>query len=103
VHLVRLFVDVDRWTVGADGMEEREIVALDELDGVSAVSYPASPTTSISLSEAAAAAKRSTGLGQRIGHALRLDEERQWFYRQSREKRMVERRSFSRSWRVGAR
>jgi HK97 family phage prohead protease len=43
--------DGDEWRVGDDGAEEREIHSFGELFDVSAVTYPASPTTSIELAQ----------------------------------------------------
>lgn len=41
----------DAWRIGDDGIEERTISAIGELFDVSAVTYPASPTTSIELAQ----------------------------------------------------
>jgi HK97 family phage prohead protease len=43
--------DGDEWRWGNDGTEEREVLAFSELLDVSAVTYPASPTTSIALAQ----------------------------------------------------
>lgn len=39
----------DEWTLGADGIEDRNVFSFAELFDVSAVTYPASPTTSIEV------------------------------------------------------
>ncbi len=45
----------DEWRFGDDGVEERDVYSFDELFDVSAVTYPASPTTSIELAQRALA------------------------------------------------
>lgn len=44
-------VATDEWNIGDDGIEERDVFSFAELFDVSAVTYPASPTTSIELTE----------------------------------------------------
>lgn len=41
--------DGDDWAIGGDGVQKRNVFAFDELFDVSAVTYPASPTTSIEV------------------------------------------------------
>jgi hypothetical protein len=46
-------VNDDAWRWGDDGIEERDIFSFDDLFDVSAVTYPASPTTSIAVAQRA--------------------------------------------------
>lgn len=48
---IGMIVDGDRWSNGADGIEERDVYNLADLLDVSGVTYPCSPTTHIEVAQ----------------------------------------------------